>query len=233
MKFTYSYLENQLKAVLEAGYEFCTCEEYLEKKKHSISKLIVNRIDVDFRMQKTKYILDIFERLKIKGTFFIRLHAPEYNPFDFESYRILMRAISLGNEIGYHSEVVDESAIWNEDAAECLKRDIEVMNRMFGVKVKGAASHNGMTGLNNLDFWKDRRPTDFGLLYEAYDSSSFGLFENSLYISDSEWTRWKCYRNGVLAEGDRRSPSEQIKDSPRLVYLLTHPDTYYSKHFYE
>ena len=33
---------------------------------------------------------------------------------------------------------------------------------------EGVASHGGMTGLNNLDFWKDREPSDFGLTYEAY-----------------------------------------------------------------
>ncbi len=233
MEFTFDYLENQLKFLLNAGYEFCTCTEYLERKIKPVNKLVVNRVDIDFKMPKTRYILDIFERLGIRGTFFVRMHAPEYNLFDFENYRILKRALSGGNEIGYHSEVEDQAAIWAEDSESCLRRDIDVLNRILEIKINGVASHNGMTGLNNLDFWKSRKPSDFGLLYEAYDSRSFGLFDNSLYISDSEWTRWKCYNNGKLSEGDRRSPAEHAADSPNLIYLLTHPDTYYFKHFYE
>ena len=92
----------------------------------------------------------------------------------------------------------------------------------------------GGTGLNNLDFWSDKKPSEFNLLYEAYDKSTdFGLFERSFYVSDSEWTRWKCYDHGVLREGDRRTPKEHLLEKHPLVYLLIHPDTYYDKHIYE
>ncbi len=91
-----------------------------------------------------------------------------------------------------------------------------------------------MTGLNNLDFWKERTAGEFGLQYEAYDSGEhFGLFARSLYVSDSEWTRWKCYENGSLREGDRRSFGEHAASKPSLIYLLIHPDTYFDRHFYE
>lgn len=175
-------------------------------------------------------MVDIFNKLGIKGTFFLRLHAPEYNPFDFENYRIIKELLAAGHELGYHSEVIDQAAIWDEDAALCLKRDVDIINRMFGICIKGVASHGGMTGLNNLDFWKERSPADFGLLYEAYDNGNLNLFRNSLYISDSEWTRWKCYNNGELVAGDRRSPAGHIKDAPppglfahSPRYLLSQP----------
>ena len=96
------------------------------------------------------------------------------------------------------------------DVAEL--RDIDVLNRMLGITVRGVASHGGMTGLNNLDFWRDRSPADLGLAYEAYDKTdAFGLFDSSFYISDSEWTRWKCYDRGNLCAGDRRSFEEHAR----------------------
>lgn len=105
---------------------------------------------------------------------------------------------------------------------------------MLQIKIKGVASHGGATGLNNLDFWKDRNARDFGLLYEAYDKTAdFNLFGESFYISDSEWTRWKCYNRGKLVEGDRRSLMEHALDGHDLIYLLTHPETYFERHFYE
>ena len=53
------------------------------------------------------------------------------------------------------------------------------------------------------------------------------------YVSDSEFNRWKSYENGVLSEGDRRCACEHIKEGVKVIYLLTHPCTYYWKHFHE
>ena len=62
--------------------------------------------------------------------------------------------------MGYHSEVIDQATIWGEDEEACLLRDIEILNKMFNTKIVGIASHGGMTGLNNLDFWKNRKAVD-------------------------------------------------------------------------
>ncbi|MBL4577354.1 MAG: hypothetical protein JKX74_02715, partial [Flavobacteriales bacterium] len=162
------------------------------------------------------------------------LHAPEYNPFSFDNYKTLKYLVSSGHEVGYHSEIVDQAAIWDEDAADCLKRDVDILNRMLNIKMTGVASHGGMTGLNNLDFWKGKKPSDFGLLYEAYDrEAAFDLFNTSFYISDSEWTKWKCYDKGVLMEDDRRSFEDHLSDDHQVIYLLIHSDTYFKSHFYE
>lgn len=235
-EFTYNKIEEQYRIVKELGYKFITCEEYLEVKKSNdvVSKFVVNRIDIDFSIKKTKKLVAIFNELGIKGTFFLRLHAPEYNPFSFENYKIIRYLLESGHELGYHSEVIDQSVIWNEDAIECLKRDLDIINRIFKVQVKGVASHGGMTGLNNLDFWKDKKASDFGLLYEAYDHQpEFNLFQESFYVSDSEWTRWKCYNKGVLVKDDRRNFAEHAKDGHSLLHVLIHPDTYFDSHFYE
>jgi hypothetical protein len=213
-----------------------TCKEYVQlKTKSNIQGLIVaNRVDIDQSVKKAKRIAEMFNDLGIKATFFVRLHANDYNPFSFENYKCLKFIRDSGHEIGYHSEVIDESVIWNEDAKLCLRRDIAILNRMLKVKISGVASHGGMTGLNNLDFWKDSNPKEFGLLYEAYDElDDFNLFKESLYISDSNWTRWKCYRNGREISGDDRWPSQHVKEGPPLIYLLIHPETYYDEHFYE
>jgi len=232
--FTFTNIEKQFQAAIDAGYIFITCADYVECK-HDLPLLtIVNRVDIDLSVKKADRLRDIFDRLGIKATFFVRLHAPEYNPFSFESYRILKAIRDNGHEIGYHSEVVDQAKIWDEDADYCLRRDLDVLNRIFNTKIKGVASHGGMTGLNNLDFWKDKKANDFDLLYEAYDKSeAFGLFDKSFYISDSEWTRWKCYDKGMLCHDDRQSLVEHVSSKHPLIYLLIHPDTYFDRHFYD
>jgi hypothetical protein len=234
--FTFNAISEEYRQLLVCGYEVLTCEEYYLRKLQGRLplKCLVNRVDVDLSVKKSARLGEILTKLGIKATFFIRLHAPEYNPFSFENYRIIKELIREGHEIGYHSEVVDEAFIWDEDAEHCLRRDIEVMNRIFNYEVKGAASHGGLTGHNNLDFWKERHPSDFGLLYEAYDTQpEFNLFADSLFVSDSEWTQWKCYARGSRVEGDQRSPAQHCAEGPPLMYLLIHPDTFYDRHFYD
>ena len=232
--FTFANLEAQYSAALDVGYEFLTCLAYAERKHNLPALTVVNRVDIDLSVKKADRLRDIFDRLSIKASFFVRLHAPEYNPFSFENYRILKAIRDSGHEIGYHSEIVDQAAIWDEYASDCLRRDLDILDRMLNIQVKGVASHGGMTGLNNLDFWKNKLASEFNLRYEAYDKSdNFNLFDKSFYISDSEWIRWKCYNRGHLVNGDHRDLAEHIKDRHELIYLLIHPDTYYHKHVYE
>ena len=233
--FTYVKLEEHYKKALSEGYDVMTCLDFYKNKTAIANKkVLVNRVDIDLSVKKTKRLVDIFNGLNIKASFFLRLHAPEYNPFSFENYKIIKYLVESGHELGYHSEVIDQSVIWNEDAADCLRRDIDVINKMFNTEVKGVASHGGMTGLNNLDFWKDKKASDFGLLYEAYDHQpEFNLFQEAFYVSDSEWTRWKCYDKGVLVKDDRRSFAEHAIDNHPLIHVLVHPDTYFNSHFYE
>jgi hypothetical protein len=234
-RFTFEAIEAEYRALLALGYEVLTCCDYYQRKDRDLPPLtLVNRVDIDVSVKKAERLGRIFNGLGIKATFFLRLHANEYNPFSFECYRILRFLIDSGHELGYHSEIVDQAAIWGEDAADCLRRDIDVMNRMFGIRMVGVASHGGMTGLNNLDFWKDREAAEFGLLYEGYDRNPrFNLFHESFYISDSQWTRWKCYDRGEPVPDDMRSPAEHGTDRHPLLHLLIHPDTYFDRHFYE
>lgn len=184
--FTFANLKRHFQAALDAGYRVLRCRDYLEEKRNPGSgPVLVNRVDIDISPRKARRLAAIFNELDIPATFFVRLHAPEYNPFGLEEYRCLKFIAQSAHEIGYHSEIVDQAAIWREDAAACLRRDLSVLRDMFGTEVVGAASHGGLTGLNNLDFWNDQRPEDHGLLYEAYDREpAFDLFHNSFYISE-------------------------------------------------
>lgn len=235
--FTFSYIEDQYRQLLDAGYEAMTCRQYAERKAGgSLPHLaLINRVDIDVSVRKAERLQEIYARIGIPATFFVRLHAREYNPFDFENYRILKAIRDDGHEIGYHSEVIDQGAIWDEDPLACLERDMAVLRMMLNTDVVGVASHGGMTGLNNLDFWRERHARDFGLLYEAYESSgAFDLFHHSLYVTDSEWTQWKAYRNGTRLEGDRRTPVEHARvEKPPLLYMLVHPETYFDRHPYD
>ena len=82
-QFTFANIEEQYRDALEAGYEFLTCAEYAAKKSNLPSLTIVNRVDIDLSVKKAGRLREIFDRLAIKASFYVRLHAPEYNPFFF------------------------------------------------------------------------------------------------------------------------------------------------------
>ena len=138
-KFIWDNLEKEYQSLLDFGYDIITCREYVMNKQNLKSKTVANRIDVDFFVKKTEIMLNIFKKLDIKGSFFVRLHAPEYNPFSFKNYRILKRLINEGHELGYHSEIIDQGKIWNEDPKDCLIRDINVLESIFQCKIDGVA----------------------------------------------------------------------------------------------
>jgi hypothetical protein len=185
--FTWRRLREELSAVRAAGYRPIRCRDYSDyKASGSTERVAVVRVDIDFSLQKTRRLAELLGELGMLATFFVRLHAPEYNLFSFEDYRILRGLQHDGHELEHHSEIVDQAAIWGEDGADCLRRDIVIMRRMLAADVVGEASHGGNTGLNNLDFWRDRTAAEFGLAYEAYDRQpSFNLFHESTHISDS------------------------------------------------
>ncbi len=234
--FTFGYLAGQYRAALDAGYTVVNCGQYVGLRDRGAvpPRTLVNRIDIDVSVRKADRLRAIYRELGIPATFFVRLHAREYNPFDFENYRILRSLLADGHELGYHSEIEDQAAIWQDDPEQCLRRDLAVMQAMFGQPITGVASHGGLTGINNLDFWRGRAAGDLGLMYEAYEEQGrFALFPRSLYVTDSEWVRWKAYRDGTRLDGDHRSLAEHLEDEPDLVYLLIHPETYFDRHVYE
>lgn len=233
--FTFANLKRELERVVAAGYIATTCADYVRSKAAGrlAARTWINRVDVDFSLTKAGRLVELFNELGVKATFFVRLHAPQYNPYSFENYLVLREMVRHGHEVGYHAEIVDEARIWGEDAADCLKRDLAVLQTITGAPVVGVASHGANTGHNNLEFWDGHRPDEFGLLYEAYDRGAFNAFHESLYVSDSEWTRWKCYRNGTRVDADERSIGDHAEEGPGVLYSLIHSDTYFERHFYE
>lgn len=222
-------LRNQLIKAIDFGYEFVTCCQYMEMKNNGrqLDKIIINRVDIDIACAKAGILCELFNDLNIKGTFFVRLHAKEYNPFDFDNYLVLKNIHETGHEIGYHSEIVDQSKFWGESATFNLLRDIKVLETILNIKIKGIASHSGGTGYNNLDFWKYNTPRYFDLMYEAYEPI---LFNETFYISDSSRAistgKYKCYDCGKLIVGDKRSLGEHIEDNHPIIYTLIHPAHY-------
>jgi hypothetical protein len=229
--FTFSYYQEIFQKALDNDYEIITLKEFFKENFSKNKKILVNRIDVDVEFRRLKNIYKIFKKLKIKASIYVRIHATNYNLFSIGNIKILQDLISIGCEIGLHTELEDVGNYCGVDKIQLLKNEIKFLETILKTKIYGTASHGDITNYNNLDFWKNHKSEDFGLVYEAYDKK---LWNNSDYVSDSEWIRWKTYKNGKLSKEDKRTPIEHIKENnPKILYLLTHPESWYERYIYE
>lgn len=224
-----------MKEAQRQGYVSLTCRDYVERR-HALdagTKYLVLRIDVDRSPAKTRRMAAMFADAGMAATFFFRLHSPFYNLLSYPAMEVLCELDRMGFELGLHCEPLDVALVRNEDPVQSLRRDIEMFRVLLGHDFPGAASHRERVGLNNLEFWKDHKPAEFDLAYEAYDDDSFGLFQVGTYVSDSELTRWKVFKQGELVEGDDRSLREHLSNGNRLVYALLHPFLFRDRHAFE
>ncbi|MDB9718089.1 hypothetical protein OAA70_04165 [Candidatus Pelagibacter sp.] len=228
--FTFNYYKKIFQTALDNNYKIITLKEFFNNEFNKNDKILINRIDVDKEINRLKIIYKIFQELNIKGSIYTRLHAPTYNLLSIGNIKIIQDMVSIGCEIGIHTELEDLKGYCNIDSKKILKEEIKLFETIFKSKIYGTASHGDITHFNNLNFWKNNNVEEFGLTYEAYDKK---LWNNCRYISDSELIRWKVYENGKLIENDRRNPIDHIKDDCKTILLLTHSDIWYEKYIYE
>ena len=229
-KFTFSEYEEMFSSILKEGYRVISMRDYFEGQFRNDEKILVNRVDVDFKIDRLPRFLDIYKKLGIGASIYVRLHAPSYNLLTIGNVNILRDLVDAGIEIGLHTELSDLEGFCGLNGETLLFQEIALLETIIGTKIYGSASHGDMTGFNNLDFWQKRNPSMFNLLYEAYDEA---LWKHCRYVSDSEWVHWKAYQDGALIEGDRRTPAEHAQEGEKLMLLLTHPESWYDRYIYE
>ena len=69
--FTFTNIEKQYKKALDLGYNFITCKKFADNQNKLKKHTIVNRVDIDLSVKKAGRLGNIFNRLGIKGTFFL------------------------------------------------------------------------------------------------------------------------------------------------------------------
>lgn len=217
--------------IKQSGFAFMRCRDYIQRKGAN-GKIAVLRVDVDSYPHNLSRLGNVLYSLKIRATFFVRLHGP-YNLLSQNTFNLIQELIQQGHEIGLHSEILDFCEVTGEDPLSRMRRDIELLKLHFSLDALGVSSHGDFSGVNNLDFWKKHSPDDVGALYEAYDESHLNLFRKSTYVSDSEWLNWKKYESGVLKAERFQSISNCISHDTQLLYILLHPETFFSNHPFE
>src|SRR4051812_14407902 len=99
--FTFAHYRSTLAQALKLGYKFSTFAGHAKLKS---KRRFLMRHDIDLSIDNCLTFAEIEKSLGIRATYFVRLHARLYNPFEFHTYNKLRAIEKLGHEIGLHYE---------------------------------------------------------------------------------------------------------------------------------
>jgi hypothetical protein len=228
-RYSLAHYRFALEDAKSRSYSFLTCRDYAEGSR--AERELVLRHDVDMVPERSLPMARLENSMSIRGTYFFRIHANNYNALGFEVIAIMRALLDMGHEIGLHAEPFDINHAVGLEPEESIRIGKEVLEAVLGVPIVGTASHNDFTPENNLDFFRKRPARDFGFLYEAYDTEALNLFEKSWYVSDGHPWHWRTFRYGKLTE-DHRCMCRHIAEDETPIYVLLHPHLWYERHFH-
>lgn len=209
--FTFEHYEHILRTAKDGGYEFIGMEDFAIGKR--ADKFLIIRHDIEFSPSSALEFAKIENKVGAKATYFVRVHADNYNPFGFKTYNAIKKIIELGHSIGLHYEHLDFADITKQEPNVVLLKAKKLLELLFDAEIKGIAPHRDFTPIVNRNFWNDKDFKDFGFTFESYMDE---FFNDILYLSDS-LGKWG---------GDGECLCRYINKEPR-IYLLLHPCYWY------
>ncbi len=216
--WTYEHYRSCIAKAREHGYALLPFKEVASYPE--TQPLIILRHDIDRSLSRALTMARMEKELGVRATYFVRVHAPTYNVFEYNTYRALQEIRSLGHEIGLHFEAVDFGHINGEAPLEVFQREKAVLETALNITVVSAAAHgeHSRSGPgHNRDFFQCFTKEQVGIKYDAYDTA---FTREMKYISDS---------SGIWREG---CMCNHIGKYPRLQ-ILVHPCWWFKDHPFE
>ncbi len=178
--FAIEHYRGLIRTALDQGYRFATFSEH---EQVPAKRLFLMRHDIDLSVDLAVNFARIEAELGIRATYFVRVHARHYNPFEYHTYRKLREIEALGHEMGLHYEPGFADAV-GEDPASLVRREKAIVEALLGHPVAAAAAHLPSKSGKTVT---EQNLASFGLRYEAYTPR---FLEGFKYLSDSNG-RWR------------------------------------------
>ena len=226
--FTLKKYRELLVALKNAGYEFYTFEQYLNKLDSLAEKFIVLRHDVDLKVDNSVATAMIENELGINSTYYFRV-IPESNQPDK-----IKEIAALGHEVGYHYEDMSLFGGDIDKAYEHFKEKLEYFRTFYPVKT--ICMHGAPTSkYDGKDLWKKYDYKDLGIIGEPYFDIDFSTL---FYLTDTGmmWDGYKVsvrdkipvYQDIWVKEGKVYHTSDNIISAiggnlPPRIMITTHP----------
>ncbi|MBC7222867.1 MAG: hypothetical protein H5T59_01085 [Anaerolineae bacterium] len=178
--FTFQHYAGIIAEAVGQGYRFL---RFRDVEQAEGGRVLVMRHDIDLLPRNALRFAEIEAGFGVRATYFVRLHAQHYNPFDLETYRMLKAIRDQGHEIGLHYEP-EFAALVGEGARDLLRREKAALEAILEVEVVSAAAHNPSLSRESLAL-EDLAAV--GIRHEAYHPPFSTEFK---YLSDSG-ARWR------------------------------------------
>jgi hypothetical protein len=214
--FTFEHYGSLLKTAKNNGYDFISMEEFANGRR--ADKFLIIRHDIEFSPSSALEFAKIENELGAKATYFVRVHADNYNPFGFKTYNAIKKIIELGHDIGLHYEHLDFSEITKQDPRTVISKEKKMLELIFDTPINGIAPHRDFTPIINRDYWKENDFHGLGFTFEAYMDD---FFKGTFYLSDSlgKWSgEGKCLCHYIGKENK--------------IYVLIHPFYWYKTSYH-
>ena len=204
--FTHIHYKACIQHALDNGYKFILMKDAVNESDDE--KVILMRHDEDLSLSAAYNLAKIESDLGITATYFVRLHAKNYNLLSQESYSAIHKMIEMGHEIGLHYELHTHPALLPREK-ELFANSKSLLESLFDTEITGMSYHEPARFMKG----DDKRELPPGIHYEAYEER---FMDNYKYISDSS-AHW---REGCMCQ--------HIGKEDRL-YILTHGFWWFDK----
>ena len=214
--FSFRHYQDMLEVAKKIGYQFPLFRNFNAFK--SGERILLLRHDVEFKIERALQLAEIEAKLGISATYFIRVHANNYNPFSYNCYVRLRRIRELGHEIGLHFESGELARITGEDELQLFLRAKGMLENVIGdtiVSVSEHADKRSQSGVG-LTFFQRFTKKQCQIENQAYEPR---FFRKLKYLSDSNGV----WREGCLCHHIGREPKIQV---------LIHPYLWYAEHYF-
>jgi hypothetical protein len=194
-----------LTEFLSNDYHVSSFSDYLDIQKQ---KHLILRHDVDFSLEPALAMAKIDQSIGVSSSFFLRVHAKNYNLFSVDGIKTASMLMDLGHEVSLHLEEgidrVSKQSKW--DVLDAQKVAFE---KILGIQIRGFAAHEPVRfgGFETSIEAKKR----WNLEYHAYEER---FTTQMKYLSDSSG-RW------------REKPVVSFVNTFDRIQLLTHPIWWY------
>ena len=189
--------------------------------------------DVETNVPKALKLAQIEHKYNIKATYYIQADLVE------ENHKTLQEIASLGHEVSYHYDVLDEFDGDMIEARESFVSNIEMFNR-YGFDIKSICPHGNPIKIrdgwsSNKDFFRDRDiQKDFSDILDIVVALP-NILDSYSYISDAGYS-FKLISD--VANNDKKEsrdkPISNLLDNinPNSKTILsTHPHRWESSSF--
>lgn len=245
LDFTLNKYRELCRVIADSDYTLLTLDQYFSLRKLP-ERFIILRHDVDDEPEYALKMAQLENELNIKSTYYFRTTE---NVFKHD---IIRKISSLGHEVGYHYEVLDEARGNYVIAIEIFKQNLEEFEKICDVKTiaqhgspligkLNATSISGLyeiaksmlrgnkvfTSWLNADIWKEYDFRDYGITGEAYISMDFN---DVFYFSDTGMSWNNRYRmKDVISQTSSGINDIEIKNTTDILNIIK---SYRANHIY-